>query len=179
MSKKHEEKVEIVPQGIPEVAPQFDQNLLPAVEPVPVLPPVDEPPVAAIEQAPVVAVDADVEPSEAEIRQAADAKLEQDMRNLGMSDDDVRNVLAEVVAAKMRDLKSQEDAYIAAARSQRQRHARQSNPKGWAGLDPSGTGTYEYVEFLVNGNRRLLVGGNNFEHVDTDADGVWLFRAMD
>lgn len=152
MSKKHEEKVEIVPQGIPEVAPQFDQALLPPAEPVA---PRDE-----------------IEMSMQSFDKGPDDGVE-------LTDEETQSAIRAAIADKVKEIEERQKAEAADSRSQRQRHARQSNPKGWAGLDPSGTGTYEYVEFLVNGNRRLLVGGNNFEHVDTDADGVWLFRAMD
>ena len=49
------------------------------------------------------------------------------------------------------------------------------------GLD-NGGGGYTYVEAPAGHadrkERRILYNGQNFEHVDTDKDGVWLYRQM-
>lgn len=49
------------------------------------------------------------------------------------------------------------------------------------GIDSGACGAYDYVD-IPDGygafDRAITVGGVRMEHVDTDADGVWLYRPM-
>jgi hypothetical protein len=56
------------------------------------------------------------------------------------------------------------------------------DPLTTVGLDASGSGTYAYTEIGEEAeakNRSLLIDGVNYEHVATDADKCWLYRAME
>lgn len=99
-------------------------------------------------------------------------------------DDDVELTQAEIdeaVDKAAADKKSRVSATKADAEAKAKADAeaqhRRENPRAHAGLY-LGT-SYTYVEFANDPPQRTIVyDRKNWEHVDTDADGVWLYRSM-
>lgn len=89
-----------------------------------------------------------------------------------------RMLVAEVQAQRKAEADAQAAADVEAKRDAEMRATRKKEPKQYVGLDFSGNGTYEYRLLPHTLDRTLLVDGVNYEHVETDAEGVWLYRAQ-
>lgn len=98
-----------------------------------------------------------------------------------LSPEEIDQILNDARTQRRRDaeqaqaLKDSDDALRAQGTHPDQRR---ENPGQFVGLDHAENGDYAFRK-LEHGNARvLLVDKQNYEHVDTDADGVWLYRAM-
>lgn len=57
------------------------------------------------------------------------------------------------------------------------RARRRDRPTAYIGLD-SGSGEVSYIEEPSGRERLVFFAGQTYEHVDTDRDGVWIYRRV-
>ncbi len=142
----------------------------------PITPPAELPePDPAPADPPVVPATHALSPAESD---AVLAKAVEDKRKeLGLDEATMKARQEEAEARQIRQadvaaVQAQEDA-------KREREARGQEPDRWVGLDQAASGTYSYVKVPVAlRQHRLTVAGVTYEHVHTDAEGIWLYRYM-
>jgi hypothetical protein len=92
-----------------------------------------------------------------------------------LTEEEAKTIL--VAAAKAKAAGSAEAALKAAAEEARKERA--AAPLNFVGLDIGKNGSYTYVKLArppIAPDRTFTMGGVTFEHVEDDADGVWLYR---
>lgn len=90
-------------------------------------------------------------------------------------------LLLAAAKAKMASRTAAEQAVIDALADTDARKARQAAPLDFVGLDIGKNNAYVYVKLdhpPIAPERTVRLHGTTFEHVDTDLDGVWLYRHL-
>lgn len=70
-----------------------------------------------------------------------------------------------------------ERAALAALDQEIVRARRRDQPTAYVGID-SGSGEVSYVAYPSGYQRLVDLDGQTYEHVDTDRDGVWIYRRV-
>lgn len=118
---------------------------------------------------------------------ALDANVESGNNQPGTKDTEAAEVAVRDAKATVDEIRSQlavaeeeHEQAIAVLNEKVQQNREPLDPTAVIKLDPGGAGQYIVVDAPKGWakERRVLLGGVNYEHVDDDVDGVWCYRAM-
>lgn len=98
-----------------------------------------------------------------------------------LGQDEMRALVIAEAKRRAAEKAASAEAKAAADAEEKARAERREAPMNYVGLDVGKSGSYVYMRLTkppIAPDRTVRIGPTTFEHVDEDADGVWLYRHM-